>query len=310
MKCLTEEVLQSYVDDELSAETRRAATAHINNCATCSRAVQGMESEAALISAALEHALSIHVPTERMRARLNDAIAAQSFAAPVAESVTDDGKRPANWLEFFANLFAASPRRVAVFASLAAALIFWSIFLLIPQTQHTAPQLAKRQSGFDSVISTANNQTRQAHDENTEIHAAASTIDDKHGVNQTFKSVAVATTKNRQVHRENYARARETSIVAATRRSPALDEKDLPGERTYLNAIASLSAVIESSGENVLPEAARREYRRNLVVVDQAIAATRREARRNPHDGDATEFLLAAYQSKLDLLDTIATAAR
>jgi hypothetical protein len=50
------------------------------------------------------------------------------------------------------------------------------------------------------------------------------------------------------------------------------------------------------------------EYERNLALVDRAIAATRSAAKRNPNDPDAAEFMFSAYQSKVDLLNTIADA--
>jgi hypothetical protein len=54
----------------------------------------------------------------------------------------------------------------------------------------------------------------------------------------------------------------------------------------------------------------RAEYERNLAIVDQAIDSTRRAARRNPNDPDASEFLYSSYQSKLDLLSAVAEQVR
>jgi hypothetical protein len=50
------------------------------------------------------------------------------------------------------------------------------------------------------------------------------------------------------------------------------------------------------------------EYERNLAVVDRALAAARNAAKKNPKDPDAAEFVYAAYQSKVDLLNTVADA--
>jgi hypothetical protein len=50
------------------------------------------------------------------------------------------------------------------------------------------------------------------------------------------------------------------------------------------------------------------EYERNLAVVDRAIAATRSAAKSNPNDPDAADFMFAAYQSKVDFLNTVADA--
>jgi hypothetical protein len=44
--------------------------------------------------------------------------------------------------------------------------------------------------------------------------------------------------------------------------------------------------------------------------VDEAIAQTRVVAQRNPNDKDAADFLLYAYQSKVDLMNTVAEQAQ
>jgi hypothetical protein len=83
--------------------------------------------------------------------------------------------------------------------------------------------------------------------------------------------------------------------------------KLLPGERSYLKTIAALDTTIKSGNETMRP-ALQAEYERNLALVDRAIAATRSAAKRNPNDPDAADFMFAAYQSKVDLLNTIADA--
>ena len=83
--------------------------------------------------------------------------------------------------------------------------------------------------------------------------------------------------------------------------------KLLPGERSYLQTIARLDSTIKSGQKSMRP-ALQVEYERNLAVVDRAIAATRSAAKSNPNDPDAADFMFAAYQSKVDLLNTIADA--
>jgi len=83
--------------------------------------------------------------------------------------------------------------------------------------------------------------------------------------------------------------------------------KLLPGERSYLQTIAKLDSTIKSNKNSMRP-ALQVEYERNLAVVDRTIAATRSAAKSNPNDPDAADFMFAAYQSKVDLLNTIADA--
>jgi hypothetical protein len=92
--------------------------------------------------------------------------------------------------------------------------------------------------------------------------------------------------------------------AAAPKLSPV---KLLPGERSYLQTIAKLDSTIKEGQKDMRP-ALQVEYERNLAVVDRAIAATRSEVKKNPNDPDAADFMFAAYQSKVDLLNTIADA--
>jgi hypothetical protein len=52
------------------------------------------------------------------------------------------------------------------------------------------------------------------------------------------------------------------------------------------------------------------EYEHNVALLDQAIEMTRDAARKNPKDPQAAQFMLAAYQSKVDLLHQVADARR
>jgi len=45
-----------------------------------------------------------------------------------------------------------------------------------------------------------------------------------------------------------------------------------------------------------------------MAVIDNAITTSRDAARRNPGDPQAAQFMLAAYQSKVDLMNQIANA--
>ena len=84
----------------------------------------------------------------------------------------------------------------------------------------------------------------------------------------------------------------------------------LPGEKSYLDAIAKLNALMEKNSEVLLQPRLRAEYERNLAVVDQAIAATRSAAHSYPDDPQMAQFVLAAYRGKLGLLTSIVEQSR
>jgi hypothetical protein len=77
-------------------------------------------------------------------------------------------------------------------------------------------------------------------------------------------------------------------------------------ERQYERAIAKLNEAINAQAP--LRPSLRVEYEYNLAVIDNAITTTRDVARKNPNDPQATQFMLAAYQSKVDLMNQIADA--
>jgi len=77
-------------------------------------------------------------------------------------------------------------------------------------------------------------------------------------------------------------------------------------EKQYEKAIVRLNDAIKSQAP--LRPSLQVEYEYNLALVDNAIATTRDVARKNPNDPQAAQFMLAAYQSKVDLMNQIADA--
>lgn len=72
-------------------------------------------------------------------------------------------------------------------------------------------------------------------------------------------------------------------------------------ERDYQTTIARLNETFQSKPP--LRPSLRVEYEYNLALIDNAIAATRDVARKNPKDPHAAQFMLTAYQSKVDLMN-------
>jgi hypothetical protein len=110
------------------------------------------------------------------------------------------------------------------------------------------------------------------------------------------------------VNNDSVQRNRSVKPRPTARNQAVAKVKLLPGERSYLKTIAALDSSIKSSSNRPMRPALRAEYERNLAVVDRALAATRNAAKKNPNDPDAVEFMFTAYQSKVDLLNTVADA--
>lgn len=291
--CLEEGLLQAYMDGELSPEATGSAAAHLARCEACADALASAAADNDFLSAALGPDEAVNVPTAALRARLNAAVA-QLEAAPEPSPAR-------RWnlgalLAPLSGIFSLTPARAAAFASVLAVVAFAAVFLSVQKRateERPGPaggQMASTGAAPEASrpVAVVPSQTTKA----TNPHAVG-------GPAVVEKGVKVV---NVSAKRERAAAPRRAGSEVKREEQPEL----LPGEKGYVEAIASLSKTVELGGDAVLRPAARADYERNLAVVDQAIAETRRVARRNPRDPEAVSFLLSAYQSKVDLLSTVA----
>jgi hypothetical protein len=277
-------MLQGYFDGELSTEMMESATSHLASCAACAAAASELERESSLLSMALGAEFEVNVPTERLRQRIDSAVAGLQAATAHAPRTGV----LATLLSSFSDLFDFAPGRILGYGSLIVILALGVIFGLMKfRTPVPVPQR-------DSA--TAVNGTVNPPDANGNGSNASKSVNDV-GTKPILTKEAppnyVATIK----------KPKGRSAVAL--KTPAV--KLIPGERSYLQTIAKLDSTIRSGNKAMRPTL-QVEYEKNLAVVDRAIAATRNAAKSNPSDPDAADFMFAAYQSKVDLLNTIADA--
>lgn len=288
-QCLDEGMLQSYFDGELSSSLMESATSHLASCATCSAAARELEEENALLSEAFAMELNEPVPTDRLRRRIDAAVSGLQIVRPVVQ-------QPSSVSGFFSSLsslFTLSPQRTYGYAALMVVLAFGAIFGLM-KLRSSSP--------------VNNNPTDYVAGVQLMPAAAAGATANS---NVSSNSVVVPPNVLPQV---NHSTTSGNPIKVGYRPSAPKSSVDktvpvklLPGERAYLQTIAKLDTTIQE-GKNDMRPALQVEYERNLAVVDRAIAATRNAAKKNPGDPDAADFMFAAYQSKVDLLNTIADA--
>jgi hypothetical protein len=244
-----------------------------------------MEEESALLTSALAMEFEASVPTERLRERINEAVLGDRIA--VAQSTEKAG----GLAGFFSGLFNFGTQRTLGYASLAVVIAFAAIVGIVklastPDQGVTKEQVATNTTG-DKVQKEAVATITPNKEESTVRPVEIS--------NPPTKAPTIGTP------RKEY---RAIPVSTAPKPVPV---KLIPGERSYLQAIARLDSTIKSNSKSMRP-ALQAEYQRNLAVVDRAIAATRSAAKSNPNDPDAADFMFAAYQSKVDLLNTIADA--
>lgn len=292
-ECVEEGILQSYFDGELSRKMAEGVAGHLASCVSCAEAASELENESLLLSEALRTELALSVPTERLRQRIDTAIAGLGVVeSRQASWASKAGETPAvpvvrGWAKSIGELFTLAPQRAFAYAGLVAVILFATvvggIYWSYDRSERSGEIVAV------DILSIAappipNNVI------GTDVKA---TVDDK----------ATVSNPSRQ--------PRKTKLM------PGLPGRDqaianhvrlLPGERSYLKTIASLDATIKAESHRQMKPSLQVEYERNLAMVDQAIAATRSAAKVNPSDQDAADFMFAAYQSKIDLLSQVADA--
>ena len=201
--------------------------------------------------------------------RLRERIKSAASGLPVATVPTING----SWVNNLRNLFPSL--RTVVYASVAAAILITGIFLGV-------------------------NRKKERSAPSADLVKPAEVVAPK--PRTTFeppqKLVAVAPSRKPVPLRPRPFRSRRTSEPDAM--SLAWQEN------LYRRAFTQLDEAIKAQAP--LRPALRVEYEYNLARIDSEIINTRQVARKNPQDPLAAQSMLAAYQSKVDLMNQLAQA--
>lgn len=285
-RCLDEATLQTYFDGELSGEMMESATLHLASCSTCATAAREMEEEINLMMTALAPEFEASVPTERLRQRIDAAVLDLRLEGAASSERTGFGA-------FISSLLSFGNGAKLGYASLAMVLAFAAIFgyvKLKTATPQIGEQVAVVPQKDDAVSS------------NGPVEGINTGKSDP--IKVVNQPAPIEVVNKRKAPRFESVKA----TVAKTDPTPASEPvRLLPGERAYLQTIARLDTTIQANKKTMRPSL-QAEYERNLAIVDRTIAATRTAAKSNPNDPDAADFMFAAYQNKVDLLNTIADA--
>jgi hypothetical protein len=300
--CLTEEILQQFIDGELSPSQTEATAAHVAACDACAALLSRVEEENSILMEAFAPEMSLNVPTVRLRERLDTAIAELEPQRSVARESSVSSLRA--WFGALFSSFSFTPQQSFGFASLAVVVAFAAIFAVIQlrQGRENAPTVARNKPAPpqaqkpETIAEVGKDSPRAATPAPVETTATPEVI----------KSVYSPKPRGNASKRASKPAAETAKPGTPTTAEP----KILPGERSYLEAIASLTTAIETNKTDVLKPTVLADYERNLAVVDQAIATTRQQVKRNPKDRDAAEFMYMAYQNKIELLSAVADKTR
>lgn len=319
--CLDEGTLQAYLDGELSPEFMNGAAAHLAACAPCTKAARAAEGELALFSNAYAPAFAVSVPTETLRARLDEAIAEMNALPRQFVTTPASGRVRSFFASLVASLTTFTPRQATAFASFLVAVALAIVFFALmgsPDNSTSSRDIARNEgpsateqpsASTTPAVQGVHRLTRndtvavQTTGDNVDTHTSASGGGDRAIFQKAGLNVRPQPSRPRE------GRGGEAEVVAAI--AATKSETVIEDEKTYLRSIASLSSAIEAQeGAEGMTPTLRAEYERNLAVVNQAIVSSRVAARRNPQDTDAKEFLRAAYQNKVELLSAVADQAQ
>ena len=288
-RCLDEATLQSYFDGELSAQLMERASTHLASCVTCAATARELAEETALLTSALAAEFEVHVPTQALRERIDAVVLGERVAK--AERIEKAG-----FFGFLANVFSFNSQRNLGFASLAVVLAFGAIFAIVNLRQSEVPTPTTDSTDLQASAPSNTDKALPSNPDNSIKEVASNGTEAAVPDQRPARPVAISTSSTSR-------RSTASKVTPVVSNHVQL----LPGERSYLKAIARLDSTINQNKKAMRPSL-QVEYERNLAVVDRAIAATRNAAKSNPNDPDAADFMFAAYQSKVDLLNTIADA--
>jgi len=262
--CIDEGTLQAWFDGELDANAAANVTTHLNTCVPCAESARTLQAENSILAEALTAEFNGVVPSERLRERVDAAVAGlQVGGAPPASR---------SWSSAFRNLLPSF--RVLAYASATAAILLAGSLALV-------------------YLKTDQPKAVTAQDRLPEIAPAIPTDSPEQVVKVPLRrSNPLTPPEERLVGRNRPVEEQATSLAWQ--------------ERQYERAITRLNEAIKAQAP--LRPSLQVEYEYNLALIDNAIVTTRDVARKNPRDPQATQFMLAAYQSKVDLMNQIADA--
>lgn len=280
-KCIDEGMLQAWFDDELEANTAADVAAHLHGCTHCVEAVQTLEAENLIVSQALSE-FAEAVPTERLRQRVAAAVAGLQVTAVPATNRIDRTKRTNRSLvDAVRNLFPSF--RVVAYASIAAGILIAGILLAVNLRKERPAPLAGKETPKEVVAPVA-----------PKSQAPSPPVSPE----PAREVVAVGPSKTPAPPRPK---------PFSKRRASEPDAMSLAWlESQYQKAFPKLDEAIKA--QVPLRPSLRVEYEYNLAVINNEIITTRQIARKNPKDPLAAQSMLAAYQSKIDLMNQLAQA--
>ena len=284
--CFDTGTIQAFLDGELASDRLENVVRHIALCDVCALQLADAEEETAFAYNALEQEFNTLVPTHRLWTKINSSI---------------ERERKSFWKPVLAFL------RNPAMATFATFLIVFGLFVAYLNSENnSSPAIAfVPENKPTAIVPVSNPETiKQASEENSTVAPTESkdfkdtraASDEKNNKNNRAANVNFVSgaPKNASQNQINVPKA-QTAVY-----------QYLPGEQSYIKTISTLEKTIDLRKDAVLRPSSRMAYEKDLALVNDAIKKMQVEVRKNPKNESAKQVLLATYQSKVDLLNSVA----
>lgn len=288
-QCFDEGTIQAFLDGELAASAQETVARHVAVCDSCAHRLAEAETETEFAFDALEREFDALVPTNRLWRKINDSIEGEN--------------KKSVWSGAFENLkkLFANPAAVA-FAGL---LICAAMFVVVQNRQPSEEKISIAREDKPSGQVAAPMQSDESKKSVAQIDLPRVAV----AVAQTPAPVKAVSEyrfvrANLSKRENNQAIYQNTSTKKDAPKNRAREE--VSDETGFLKTITILEKTVDRRKDEVLKPSARFSFEKDLAVANDAIAKMKLETKRNPKDEAARRILLASYQNKIALLNSVA----
>jgi hypothetical protein len=297
--CLSEGTIQAFLDGELNLEARDGVSRHLALCDDCLLSLSEAEEEAAVAFSALEQEFDTLVPTHRLWSKINT-------------SIEEERRSQSFWNRIMAGLssfgFQLSLTPVAAFGSLVIVAGLFAAIYLSPQMPNNS-DVAAINDGFSNKIEVAPIPPSVPQDDIHETESdVAVTRDEPANIRVVSKP------QNLQSETPRNLTVKADYVAASKVQRPEIEEPNLnnatapvylPGEESYIKTIATLKESVDLQKDVALKPSERFVFEKDMAVIDDSIRRMKKEVEKNPNNRAARRVLLASYQNKVDLLNSV-----
>jgi len=294
-------LLEDYHYGELDELIAARVMAHVRSCSECSSALAELERENGIYQAyadSIERNLEVTPAMwENVRSHVAtvapDSMAQPSLFARLRISLSNVAT----------TLMPASPvLRQAVFAAVIIVISVAGTLVAVKLVEKQARDLGQNQP----TQSTPLKQEAPKQQAPNQVGATDEKLQAKNGEPKTESPKP----KRRPEEKDQF----QSVVDKPSPKSPGLNPDEIALQQRitklrqeYVEAIDLLSASINKRKSKVDPKLMA-VYNRNLTIVNETIAATRRAYQANPRDAELAQYMLTAYSKKVELLQEIDNA--